>query len=474
MTSPIQQLSRAILSFGSTRVLSQLLMFAVMVVLGKVTDQTSFGTVSFVLAMSTVLFTLADFGMSTTVQRYVTELGEQAIRPAFAVKLASCAGVALVVVLLDEYLGAFKGMGAWIGWILLASAAQLAIMTENASKRFGRAGGLQLLTTVSFCVGAVVLAKAWDPVQGPLLARAASFALIGFSLVKLLLMGPGPLRLPGFGAALRMGSSVTVNSMFTQILMRTDLVLVTYLAGFQSMGIYRAAYTLGTLPMLFAPLFHFPLMQVVAEQLARHSREGVQEIHRTLTLAIVVLVTPMVIGGWAFAAPLLTHMFGEEYAPGAWALRYLLIAASASVLITPIGAICYMDGRTRQMATRTAWASAAMVALSFALIPGLGPTGAALAAMLSQCFWALCLFLLQRSSIGLLSLPARTKRFWIAAGMAIGATWVLDPLTSTLWGLLASLLGVVLVYAGSLRLLGLVGRDSLKHLGLMGRGDSQP
>ena len=94
--------------------------------------------------------------------------------------------------------------------------------------------------------------------------------------------------------------------------------------------------------------------------------------------------------------------------------------------------------------------------------------------MLSQCFWALCLFLLQRSSIGLLSLPARTKRFWIAAGMAIGATWVLDPLTSTLWGLLASLLGVVLVYAGSLRFLGLVGRDSLKHLGLMGRGDSQP
>jgi O-antigen/teichoic acid export membrane protein len=474
MTSPIPQVSRAILSFGSTRVLSQLLMFAVMVVLAKVTDQASFGTVSFVLAMSTVLFTFADFGMSTTVQRYVTDLGERAIRPAFAVKLAFCGGVALVVVLLDECFGAFKGMGTWIGWIMLASAAQLAIMTENARKHFGRAGALQLLTTVSFCIGAVVLATAWDPVRGPLLARAVSFALVGVSLVKLLFVGPGPLRLPGFGAALRMGSTVTVNSMFTQVLMRSDLLLVTYLVGFESMGVYRAAYTLGTLPMLLQPLFHFPLMQVVADQLASNSREGVRELHRTLTITIVVLVTPMIIGGWILAEPLLTHMFGEEYAQGAWALRYLLIASSASVLITPIGAICYMDGRTREMAVRTAWASVVMVALAFGLIPHLGPTGAALAAMVSQSLWALGLFLHHRSRMGLLSLPARATRFWVAPWIAIGTAWALAPFTGTLLGLLASLVGIVLAYAGSLRVLGLVDGDSLKHLGLGRRADSQP
>jgi len=447
MSIRLTSLTQAVLSFGFARLVSQVLMFITMVLLARVVEPEDFGVVGYVLAVSTILLTLSDFGMSQTVQRFVTEFGEKAVRPAFAIKVLCSILVALIVVASDNLFGAFKGLGGWVGVIVVASAAQLTIMTEVASGRYGRAGCKQLLTTTTFVAGALILATQWDPVQGPLLARTISFGLIGFGLLRELLLGRTPLRLPGFGRAIRMGSTVTLNGIFTQLLMRADLVVMTYLASFQSVGIYRAAVTLGMVPLLLQPLFQYPLMQVAAGHLNADRRDEVRQLHRSLTCTIVLLVVPMVIGGWYYAAPLLEVVFGEEYVGGEWSLRWLLVAALFSVLIAPIGAIAHMDGRTAQMARASATGAGLMVILAIVLVPRYGGTGAALSACIAQGVWAILFMVMHHRGIGILLPSAGVGGLGAAV---VGTVWVCFAMgqdVGSLTGMLWRLGAVVAVYA---------------------------
>jgi len=436
--------------------LSQLGMFLAMVALARLTAPSDFGSISFVLAVTTILYTLGDQGMSTTVQRYVDELGEDVIRPAFAVKLLACTLVGAAAWALDSGLGLLRGLGGWIGLITLLSAFQLVIMTENARKRFRSAGALQLTTMLVFALGAVSLAILWDPVAGPLLARSLSFAVVGLGLLTVLLRGPGPMRVPGFGKALRMGGGVTLNSVFTQILTRSDIVLVTYIVGFEAAGVYRAAYTLGMLPLLLQPLIHLPLMPVVAEQLRRGRRDQVTRIHAVITGGLIVVLAPVLIGGWILAEPLLLHVFGADYTGGVWVLRLLLCASAASVLIAPIGGIFFMAGKIRPMAAATAVCAAGMLALGLWSTPHYGVTGAAMAACLGQGVWALALLLIYRRSHVVVGPGRRALPFTLAAAVTLGVSLLLSPLVTGLLSLVLVLVLITSTYAGCVLALGLV------------------
>ena len=115
MSIRLTSLTQAVLSFGSARLVSQVLMFITMVLLARVVEPEDFGVVGYVLAVSTILLTLSDFGMSQTVQRFVTEFGEKAVRPAFAIKVLCSILVALIVVASDNLFGEFMGLGGWVG-----------------------------------------------------------------------------------------------------------------------------------------------------------------------------------------------------------------------------------------------------------------------------------------------------------------------------------------------------------------------
>lgn len=469
MGSPLAQVARGVRSFGSARMLSQLGMFLAMVALARLTTPSDFGSISFVLAVTTILYTFGDQGMSTVVQRYVGELGEDVIRPAFAVKLLACTVVGAAAWALDSGLGLLRGLGGWIGLITLLSAFQLVIMTENARQRFRSAGALQLTTTALFAFGAMALAILWDPVAGPLLARSVSFAVVGLGLLTVLLRGPGPMRVPGFGRALRMGGGVTLNSVFTQVLTRSDIVIVTYIVGFEAAGVYRAAYTLGMLPLLLQPLIHLPLMPVVAEQLKQGRRDQVTRIHAVITGGLIVVLAPVVIGGWVLSEPLLLHVFGADYTRGVWVLRLLLVASSASVLIAPIGGIFFMEGKIRPMAAATASCALVMLAVGLWSTPRYGGAGAAMAACMGQGLWALALLMLYKRSNALEAPGRRALPFALAAAVTLGMSLALAPLVSGLMTLVLALVLITGIYAGCALALGVVRPGMLRAA--IGGGD---
>ena len=55
--------------------------------------------------------------------------------------------------------------------------------------------------------------------------------------------------------------------------------------------------------------------------------EALAGVHAVITGGLIVVLAPIVIGGWVLSEPLLLHVFGADYAGGVWVLRLLLVAA---------------------------------------------------------------------------------------------------------------------------------------------------
>lgn len=451
---PTAELARAVFSFGSARLASQLGMFVAMVLLARTCGPEAFGAVSFAMAMGMILATPADFGMSAGIQRFVGDLGEAVLRPAFVVKLGVSCAIAAAVLLADRHLDVFRGLGPWIAAIVATSAFPFAIMAENARKHFLSAGLLQLGVTALFLVGALVGAVHWDPVAGPLAARTVSFTLVGAALVPLFLAG-GPFLTSGFRQILRMGSQVLANGLLTQVVTRADVILVAYLVGFEATGVYRAALTLGSVPLLLQPLFHAPFMPIIATQLQEGRTEMVRRLHRLSTAALAMVLIPILLGGWVLAAPLLSRFYGDDYADAVWVMRLLLVASSAQVLLAPMGGILYMAGQVKVVTVTTATTALVLFVVALATIPSQGITGAALAACAAQVGWLMLLTALYHHRHPISFSEWKLGRLSVAAAMTLAGALALRGMADDWAGLLGALALICAGYVAALAALGL-------------------
>ncbi|MAF64111.1 MAG: hypothetical protein CMJ84_00440 [Planctomycetes bacterium] len=452
---PTAELARAVFSFGTARVASQFGMFVIMVALARTCGPEAFGAVSFALAMVAILYTPADFGTSAGIQRFVGELGESILRPAFAVKLIASCLTAVAVWLLDRHLGLFHGLGGWIAVIVATSAFPFVIMAENARKRFRIAGALQVAMTIVFGIGALAGSVEWDPVNGPLAARAVSFTLMGLALAPILRAGAARWK-SSLRALWEMGSAVMANGVFTQVVTRADVVLIAYMAGFEATGVYRAALTLGSIPLLLQPLFHVPFMPVIATQLQAGRKDVVRRLHRLSTAALAMAVLPILMGGWVFAGPLLARFYGNDYAGAIWVLRLLLVGSSAQVLLAPMGGILYMAGQVKVVASATALAAAVLLVASFAAIPTSGGTGAAAAACAAQVSWLVFVTILYHRRHPLRLAEWRVGPLGAVAAVTLAVAIAARPLADDWPGLLGALALTSAVYVAALGAIGLL------------------
>jgi O-antigen/teichoic acid export membrane protein len=461
---PGVRFAKGVIGFGAPRLASTGAMFLLMVVLARIGTPEQLGTISFVLAASTILLTVADLGMSQALQKFVQEFGESVIRPAFLVKLATATALGGIVWALDLAFGVFKGAGGWIGGITAASAFQVVFLAENARMRFRWAGIYQIACTLLFFVLAVGLALAWDPVDGPLAARAASFALLGIPLASWPFVRRGPLSIPGLGRVLRFGLLATVNSVFTVIFYRSDILLLTYLSGYAAAGSFRVAHTLADVPMLIQPVVSLPLMPILAEQLRAGNAADLARFRRLVTASVLALLGPILIGGLVFARPLVTLFFGDAYAGAVPAFALLLVSSALQIGIVAHAYVFYMSGRLPLLCVISGTEAAVNVAANLVLIPRYGITGAAAASLATLAVGTLLLLCLYYRAERPAAPTAAAARFAVALAVTTVAALGLRRLATGLVPMLGCLAAVCAVYAAALLALRVVPHQRIRAL----------
>lgn len=419
-------IASSILSLNLGQVLARLVAFVGATYLARTLGSNGFGVIAFATAIVGYLGLAVSVGFNEIGAREVARAPEKAgsiARSVLALRLLLALGAYAVL-----------GVGVQI-WrpdptlatvVLLTGLLffPLALDTAWVFKGMGRnrlAGGVMVIAQVVF-VGTVLLV-----VRGPedvALVPIAQF--VGELSAALVLLYVAVTRLPHvtrFSLAsgleiLRQSQSLALSRLLRTLIFTFDVVLLGLMLDIEAVGHYNAAYRLC--------FFVLALSIGVRESYLPHfvrtvsdGRDAMSALASRANETITAIGAPIVVGGILLAGPILEVLFGDEYAPGAPALRLLLLSIGLVFLNTTAHNILLVSGMLRRELGFVAAAALTNVLLNLVLIPVYGLAGAALATVVSQAV------VLVASAVAVARMGIRTDltRSWraLAASAVMGA-----------------------------------------------------
>jgi len=345
-----------------------------------------FGLVGFAIAFSGYFGLLVRGGAARIGAREVARAPDEA--PALVASLAVLRCLISAV--------AFLGLWVAVGFLGLAPDAQalvrlaglalfpLALDSSWACKGLGQGGRVAAAMVAGQGVSVVVLLLL---VRGPAdVAWVPVAQFIGELLAALALLLPLAVRARRwvFGAAfalLRRAAAPGATSLLRAIILTFDVVLLGLLGRQADVGAYTAAYRVTFLVLGIGVALTTSLWPAAAR--AQTPAALGQVITRALEL-LAAIGLPLVVGGIVLADPLMSLLFGREFAVGGPMLRWLLLSVGLALAHGAYSVALLASGATRRELGIMATAAAVNVLCNLVLIPTYGARGAAVVTALSE------------------------------------------------------------------------------------------
>jgi O-antigen/teichoic acid export membrane protein len=424
----------------SGRVVARAIALATGILLARLLSPAELGDFYLAFSLATLAAIIARVGMDTPATRLVAEaLAQKAPGRARSVLLQTLVFTAAATGLV----AAVSILGGW-NWLSkhgfdnhrlagVAIAATALIVCEALQGTLvGWFRGLQVMRLVvlydELIPGAtflVVLVGVWlvsgqVGVAGALEIRAGGFALAilgaGLALRGRVHMLRGPGRVPRRQVA-ELGLTMTGTMLISAAVGATSDILI--------LGIFRPAQDVAAygIAVSVASLLSMPYLALatalgpqLAQLSARGERDRMEDIVRGTTgivgIATVAATIPLVV----LAQPILTTLFGAEYAGAANILIVLALAQAVFVLTGPCGLVLTMTGHHRPAFLLTAVAAVASIGADVWAAPRYGALGVAVASSSAIALDNVLTVVFARRLVGVWTLPRfRVKDFRLAA-----------------------------------------------------------
>ncbi|HEV8614937.1 MAG TPA: flippase [Methylomirabilota bacterium] len=452
---------RSLLGNATVLVASQIIVKAlnitVSIALVRLLGATELGRYAYIQAFCFPFGAIADFGLATLATREISrDHGVQARTVAIlqslllrlaAVSSAAMIGIALV---LDHDALTRAGIVIVAASNLVSALTTPSLVLLNAREQMSRLSLHRVAASVTGSAALVVALLA----SGSVLALLAASALTNVAMLVLARVLAGTTRrtaAPGTGgrasmlrAALPFGALMIVFALYY----RVDMVMLQWLRGPRDVGLYAAAYRfLDTVVVLAASLGgpFFPRLSSLAMADPARARRLLEDTWRPL----LALALPLSVGAFVLADDLVIALFGRSFAEAASILRILIWSALPLFWVTIANhAVIAADG-VRPLAAVYALGLGLNVAGNLALVPVLGPAGAAAASVACEWVNLVLVVRLVRRRFGLSLAMAGLWRYAAAIGAMALALWLLKDR-----GLPLEIVAGGLVYAGALLALG--------------------
>ena len=170
----------------------------------------------------------------------------------------------------------------------------------------------------------------------------------------------------------------------------SDRYIIVYLLGASSMGIYSAAYAIGSIPHMISSLINFIMLVALSELYDKGEFEKVKTHLRYSAKYFFGLTIPFMIGSIFCSKELLRILSTEEISSNGW---FIVPIISISYLFLGIynllNYILFITKKTKILAVVWIVAMPLNIILNFLIIPYYGLIGAAITTALSY-FFAMC------------------------------------------------------------------------------------
>jgi O-antigen/teichoic acid export membrane protein len=436
-----------------SRILYILTGAAVFVLLARLLGPEQLGAYAWAVTALSVACTLADLGMTPVLARDLVMSGDK--RRAYLANflvlrlmlglLASAVAAIAVALLAPDSVRAV---------LLICMPALPLLAARFFDPVFQVIGRPWLSLQVSACFAVVAIATTIaalllpDPLPMAVLAYASAGVVYGAAglILTLALMRPAfsAVGLSGISVVVRAVLPMALSASIAALASRIDLFIVAEVGTPQMLGLYGAAGRFLDLGVAVVVTVLTPLMAIFASLASDRER-----LLLGFDAMIRFIATVSVVGGLlaiGFAAPVLTLVYGDAFAPASgtlalfgWRIGLAFVNLTVFALVLSVAPIGYSVWNMMVALLVTA-------ALSWLLVPWIGIEGAALATLVSEGLQLTVNLVMARRAIGRGLEPAWWRRFLLAALPAILVCFVPLP------GPVAALIAVAL-FLGLLTLL---------------------
>lgn len=219
-----------------------------------------------------------------------------------------------------------------------------------------------------------------------LAASAVSLFLVSFTIFKNFRL---KFHLPLFKRLFKFGIPFLPAGFAIMLIQVIDVPILEKLTDLQTVGIYKANYKLGIFMMLFVNMFQFAwqpfFLQNAKEPNAKEMFSKVLT-YFTLVGSVILIVLSLFITDIAKLKISGFSLIGPEYWDGLHVVPFILLAYLINGMHTIFSAGIYIEEKSIYVPVITGIGALINVAANFLLIPVLGITGSAIAALASYLF----------------------------------------------------------------------------------------
>ncbi len=172
-----------------------------------------------------------------------------------------------------------------------------------------------------------------------------------------------------------------VVTMFQNVTIWTDTIMLGYYLEPDRVGLYNAASTLALVINLGVTAIPFLALPLMSQLYAKGQIEEIRRIYASIAKWIFAITLPVFLIFILFPGATLRIIFGSQYASAAVPLIFLTIGFFINAILGPNGAAMVVIGQTKYHMFTIIVASAINVVLNVVLIPIMGINGAAIATM---------------------------------------------------------------------------------------------
>ena len=337
--------ARNIRIYGVANVAGRVLSACAIIVVARSLSRADFGRYTVAVALASLLTRFVELGLGGYLARQATQDPDSAGRVLGHVLVLRAALGVLA-------LGACATVAALLGYDAVTFAATLLIASSYvitisgysfvavlvALERAREIGAFQTVQALALGIGTVAAALAGaGPVGLGAVALVVAVGTLPVSYALLLRHWHG-LRFEreGLGRTLSAGAAYSGQKIGSIALTYLDSVLVQALRGNVAAGMYGASYRL-LLVSLVVPITYSDAVTRSLAHLAKDASSELQSVYSRVTSHLIFLGLPMAVGGALLAAPIVTTVFGDRYAPASTAAVWLLLSARLPVPEPPDG-----------------------------------------------------------------------------------------------------------------------------------------
>ncbi|MDE2311518.1 MAG: flippase [Patescibacteria group bacterium] len=477
------QVSKNIFWLTISRVAALVLLFVAYTRLFRYLGPFESGQYQFVLSYVLIFSTVVDFGIQQFITKKISEQPEKAKEYfqnffSFEVVVAGLLYVVLVVIAMLRHYDAavFYGVGL-AGLGMVANALTYPYLAVLAAYQ-----DLRKVAWVNFlnsCVNAAIifLAVIFHRHIVFLAGIQLTFGVLDLIIYRHLvrkhlprpeiLRGLWPIDLRLIKSILRQGWPFALLVGFSAIYNRIDVVIITFLKGYQQTGYYTAAYKIFDLLGFFPSVVSYTLFPFFAGLMAK---QALAEVRRNLEKYLRLMFTaalPMAVGGSILSSKLIALVAGPDYRAAAPVLAVLIWAPAILFVYIPVNSIVISQLTKKAMAITGANVVVNIVG-NLLLIPRYGIVAAAAMTVVSESLQGAFYFYFVHRNITRFSLGADFYKPLLASAVMGILLW---PLRASSLGL--SLAAGAAVYGSALLLMGFFSKNDLLTLKQLFRKEAE-